>query len=78
MDEAAQALLDSLIERMKEFLGDAWVDPLRVDITLRVKYRPGVGKDTRWFGTAVLTFAKIAVIYEVNLNERIVTRLIGG
>lgn len=77
MDEAAQILVDSVLARLRELVGKAWVEPQRVDLMLRAKWRPEIGDDVRWFGSATMTFERAVVTYEFNLGERISSRARG-
>lgn len=74
MDSEVSSLTEFVLLRLKQMAGAAWVDPLRVDITLRAKFRPSVDAEVRYFGSAVVTFPQVVVTYEFNLGERIVSR----
>lgn len=79
MDEQTQAIATAFYERLREALGSAWSEPLRVDGLVRFKMRPqseGV-LTTRWFGTITFTFEKVVMLLEINCGERIITKLRG-
>ncbi len=74
MDSEVQNITEFVLAKLKQLAGSAWVEPTRVDITLRAKFRPGTDTDVRFYGSAVVTFPAVTVTYEFNLGERIVSR----
>ena len=74
MDEHVQAIVDEVLARLRELVGEAWVEPARVDGLLRFKLRTNEA-EPRWFVTVKFIFDKIEVQLEINCGERLITKV---